>query len=167
MLQKTISIPKNLGHTKQLADQKAKEVLQQAKSKVDEEVVEVKVEGRDLTQEILDEVFPMVKEHFQKLGKSMELAILGESLKMNADTLVLEVMGHVQEELALKMKPELVRVVREFGSVNHFKIDIEIKEELESERNKLYTSTDKFNFLKEKHAALSEFQRRFGLETDF
>lgn len=167
MLQKTISIPKNLGHTKQLAEQKAKEELQQAKSKVSEEVVEVKVEGRDLTQEILDEVFPMVKEHFQKLGKSMDLAILGEAMRMKNDALILEVMGHVQEELALKMKPELVRIVRELGNVNHFKIELEVKEELESERNKLYTSTDKFNFLKEKHAALGEFQRRFGLETDF
>lgn len=167
MLQKTISIPKNLGHTKQLADQKAKDELQQAKSKVSEEVVEVKVEGRDLTQEILDDVFPMVKEHFQKLGKSMDLAILGEAMRMNNDALTLEVMGHVQEELALKMKPELVKIVRELGNVNHFKIEIELKEELESERNKLYTSTDKFNFLKEKHAALGEFQRRFGLETDF
>ncbi len=141
--------------------------MEHAKSKKSEDVVEVTVEGRDLTQEILDEIFIQVKEHFQSIGKSMELAILGQSLKMKDGLVLLEVMGHVQEELALKMKPELVRVVRELASVNHFKIEVEIKEELESERNKLYTSTDKFNFLKEKHAALGEFQRRFGLETDF
>lgn len=166
-MQKTISIPKNLGHTKQLADQKVKDELQKAKSKVSEEVVEVKVEGRDLTQQILDEVFSQVIEHFQKLGKSMEVAIIGQSIKMKNGIVLLEVMGHVQEELALKMKPELTRIIREIGNVNHFKIELELKEELESERNKLYTSTDKFNFLKEKHAALGEFQRRFGLETDF
>lgn len=141
--------------------------MDHAKSKKSEEVVEIIVEGRDLTQEILDEVFVQVKEHFQSIGKSMELAILGQSLKMKDGLVILEVMGHVQEELALKIKPELVRVVRELASVNHFKIEVEVKEELESERNKLYTSTDKFNFLKEKHAALGEFQRRFGLETDF
>ena len=134
---------------------------------VSEEIIEVKVEGRDLNQEILDEMFSQVKDHFQKLGKSMELAILGQAMKMKGDAVVLDVMGHVQEELALKMKPELVRIIREIGNVNHFKVEIELKEELESERNKLYTSTDKFNFLKEKHAALGEFQRRFGLETDF
>lgn len=131
------------------------------------EVVEIKVEGRDLTQAILDEVFPQVKEHFQKLGKSMDVAILGQSMKMKKGVVILEVMGHVQEELALKMKPEVIRVIKELGSVNHFKLELEVKEELESERNKLYTSTDKFNFLKGKHAALGEFQRRFGLETDF
>lgn len=151
-----------------MADQKAKVELQNAKAKVSEEVVEVIQAGRDLTQEILDEVFPKVREHFQKLGKSMELAILGQSMKMNEEGwVVLEVMGHVQEELALKMKPELIRIVRELGRVNLFKMELELKEELESERNKLYTSTDKFNFLKDKHAALGEFQRRFGLETDF
>ncbi len=141
--------------------------MQNAKSKVSEEVVEVKVEGRDLTQQILDEIFISVKEHFQKIEKSMEVAILGQSLKMNNGSVILEVMGHVQEELALKMKPELTRIIREIGNVNHFRIELELKEELESERNKLYTSTDKFNFLKDKHAALGEFQRRFGLETDF
>lgn len=150
-----------------MADQKAKEKVEQDKSKESEEVVEVIVEGRDLTQEILDQVFVEVREHFQRIGKSMELAILGQSLKMKDGMVMLEVMGHVQEELALKMKPELVRIVRELASVNHFKIGVEVKEELESERNKLYTSTDKFNFLKEKHPALGEFQRRFGLETDF
>lgn len=150
-----------------MADQKAKDELQNAKSKVSEEVVEVKVEGRDLTQQIVDEVFTQVIEHFQKLGKSMEVAIIGQSIKMKNGIVMLEVMGHVQEELALKMKPELIRIIREIGNVNHFKIELELKEELESERNKLYTSTDKFNFLKEKHAALGEFQRRFGLETDF
>ncbi|MDR7131015.1 hypothetical protein J2X69_003374 [Algoriphagus sp. 4150] len=150
-----------------MADQKAKVELESAKAKVSEEVVEVIQTGRDLSREILDEVFPKVREHFQKLGKSMELAILGQSMKMNGDIVILEVMGHVQEELALKMKPELVRIVRELGGVNQFKVELELKEELESERNKLYTSTDKFNFLKDKHAALGEFQRRFGLETDF
>jgi hypothetical protein len=166
-LQRTISIPKNLGHTKQLADQKAKDELDNAKAKKSDEVVEVLVEGRDLTQEILDEVFPKVKEHFQQLGKSMELAILGQAMKMKVDVVVLEVVGHVQEELALKMKPEVIRIIKELASVNHFKLELEVKEELESERSKLYTSTDKFNFLKGKHAALGEFQRRFGLETDF
>lgn len=167
-MQRTISIPKNLGHTKQLADQKAKLALESFKSpEKQEEVAEVIVAGRELTQEILDGIFPDIREHFQKLGKSMELAILGQAIKMNHGVVILEVMGHVQEELALKMKPELVRIVRELGSVNHFKVEVDIKEELESERNKLYTSTDKFNFLKEKHAALGEFQRRFGLETDF
>lgn len=166
-MQKTISIPKNLGHTRQLADQKAKNELEIAKSAVSEEVVEVKVAGRDLTQEILDSVYSDVKDHFQKLGKSMELAILGEGMKLRGDVVIMDVMGHVQEELALKMKPELIRIVKELASVNHFKLELEVKEELESERSKLYTSTDKFNFLKEKHAALAEFQRRFGLETDY
>ncbi|TXD77414.1 hypothetical protein [Algoriphagus ratkowskyi] len=129
--------------------------------------MEIKLEGRDLTQEILNGIFLDVKDHFQKLGKSMELAILGEGMKMKGEVVMLQVMGHVQEELALKMKPEVIRIIKELASVNHFKLELEFKEELESERSKLYTSSDKFNFLKEKHAALGEFQRMFGLETDY
>ncbi|WP_339869425.1 hypothetical protein [uncultured Algoriphagus sp.] len=166
-MQKTISIPKNLGHTKQLADQKSRQDLASAKKEVKEEVVEVKVTGRDLTQAILDEVFLDVKAHFQKLGKSMEVAILGDGIQIKEGTVYLEVMGHVQEELALKMKPEVIRIIKELASVNQFKLEVEVKEELESERNKLYTSTDKLNYLLKKHGALREFQQRFGLETDF
>ncbi|WPR73719.1 hypothetical protein [Algoriphagus sp. NG3] len=141
--------------------------MERAKVNVKTEVVEVIEDGRELTQEILDEVFVDVKSHFQQQGKSLELAILGQSMKLKNGVVLLEVMGHVQEEIAQKMKPELIRVLRELGKVKPFKIELELKEELESERNKLYTSTDKFNFLKEKHPALAEFQRKFGLETDF
>jgi hypothetical protein len=76
-------------------------------------------------------------------------------------------MGHVQEEIALKMKPELIRIIKELASVNHFKLELAVKEELESERNKLYTSSDKLNYLLKKNGALGEFQRMFGLETDY
>ncbi|MCE7053649.1 hypothetical protein LZF95_03090 [Algoriphagus sp. AGSA1] len=141
--------------------------MERAKASVKTEVVEVIEEGRELTQEILDEVYVDVKNHFQQLGKSLELAILGQSMKLKNGVVLLEVMGHVQEEIAQKMKPELIKVIRELGKVKPFKIELDLKEELESERNKLYTSTDKFNFLKEKHPALAEFQRKFGLETDF
>ena len=56
-----------------MADQKAKVELENAKAKVSEEVVEVIQKGRDLTQGILDEVFPNVREHFQKLGKRLKV----------------------------------------------------------------------------------------------
>src|SRR5690606_38130742 len=111
------------------------------------------IEGRDLTPTILDELFPKLKEHFQQIGKSMEVAILGNMLKMKDAALVLEVMGHVQEELAHKMKPEILRVIRELGKVNHFKIEVEMKEELEQLNKVYYTDSDKFARLKELHPA--------------
>ena len=90
-----------------------------------------------------------------------------QDIKMVDEQLVLEVMGQLQEDLVEKMKPDLVRMLREITKCTKVSIKLAIKEELESNVKRLYTSTDKLNHLKTIHPALSEFQKRFGLETDF
>ena len=120
-----------------------------------------------LTQEALDLALPRIRASFQDAGKSMELAILGQEIKIVEGQLILEVMGQLQEDLADKMKSELVRMLREITKSTKVTIKLEVKEELQSNVNRLYTSTDKLNHLKKIHPALSEFQNRFGLETDF
>ncbi len=125
------------------------------------------VEEVFLSQSALNLAMPRIKQHFQEAGKSMELAILEQEIKIVENHLVLEVMGQLQEDLAEKMKPELVRMLREMTKSTRVLIKLEVKEEMESSVKKLYTSTDKLSHLKKIHPALSEFQKRFGLETDF
>jgi hypothetical protein len=133
-----------------------------------EEVVIVPVQSEVLLSQLaLDEALPKIRQHFQDAGRSMELAILQQEIRLIDGQMVLEVMGQLQEDLAEKMKLELVRMVREITKTTKVTIRIEAKEEMESSVNRLYTSTDKLNHLKTIHPALSEFQRRFGLETDF
>lgn len=120
-----------------------------------------------LTQEALDLAMPRIRGYFQDLGKSMELAILGQEIKIVDGLLILEVMGQLQEDLADKMKSELIRMLREITKCTKVTIKLEVKEEMQSNANRLYTSTDKLNHLKTIHPALGDFQRRFGLETDF
>ncbi len=148
-------------------DEKAKANSATTISEVLESEEEEHVGDKELTQELLDQYLPAVKEHFKKLGKNMELAILEQSAKVSEGKIYLEIAGHVQEELGQKMTPELIRIIRELTGVGKLHIKFEIKEELEAEQNRLYTSTDKLNYLMSKHAALAEFQRRFGLVTDF
>lgn len=135
-----------------------------------EEVLQVKPTGSGLalTQELLDQKLVFIREHFKKADKNLELAILDQDIRVrNGGEVVLEVMGHMQEEIADKMKPELVGLIRQFTGAERVLILIELKEELESGAPKLYTNTDKLNHLREKHPALKEMQRRFGLEVDF
>uniref|UniRef100_UPI0025D89D13 DNA polymerase III subunit gamma/tau n=1 Tax=Algoriphagus sp. TaxID=1872435 RepID=UPI0025D89D13 len=120
-----------------------------------------------LTQEMLDEVMPKVLDYFKNQNKVLELAVLNQPSKMEGHEICFEVMGHVQEEIAQKMKPELLTLIRDLTGAGKIGIKLVVKEEMESTNNKLYTSSDKFRFLKEKHPALAEFQRKFGLETDF
>lgn len=134
----------------------------------DEEVVEKEpLEDIHITQELFEAALPQIKERFQQQGRSMELAILGQPMRVEGNKVILEIMGSVQEELGNKLKPELVKIIRELTGANRFGIEVLIKDDIVPKGRQLYTSTDKLKYLLERHAALGEFQRRFGLETDF
>ncbi len=150
-------------------DDKAKEA-EDVSVGVIQEVEEIKPVGSSLvlTQELYDLYIFSIREQFVLANKQMELAILDQPAKVReGGLLVLEVVGHVQEEIAAKMKSELVRLIRQFTGAERVQISIELKEESGSSKPMLYTNTDKLNFLREKHPALKEFQRKFGLEVDF
>jgi Mg/Co/Ni transporter MgtE len=166
-LQRTISIPKNILYTKKLLEEKKSEadtlILGAAEQKV--EVVE-KQSDKILTQELLYQSLPEILAHFKAQDKNMELAIL-QTIHVQDSKAILYVSGHVQDELAQKMRAELISVIREKTGVGGCKIVIESRDDLESNAKVYYTDSDKLQRLKELHPALADFQKRFGLETDF
>lgn len=150
-------------------DDKAKQ-SEEAKIAVSQEKVEVKTSDDSvlLTQGLFDLHIFSIREHFRKADKNFELAILDQPIKVReGGEVILEVMGHVQEEIAGKMKPELVGLIRQFTGADRVLISVEVKEEVDNGVPKLYTNSDKLNYLREKHPSLAEFQRKFGLEVDF
>lgn len=162
-----MAIPTSLSHTKKILEAKAKDEEKRIEQRKAEAKVVEPVNTLQLTQSMLDEVMHKVLDHYKQEGKVLEHAILNQPIKMEGQEICLEVMGHVQEEIAQKMKPELLSLIRDLTGAGKLSIKLVLKEELESTNNKLYTNSDKFRFLKEKHPALLEFQRKFGLETDF
>lgn len=165
----TISIPTSLTQTKKLVDDKAKQ-SEDAKYDLSQEKVEIKTSGTSivLTQELFDLHIFSIQEHFRIADKKLELAILDQPIKVrDGGEVILEVMGHMQEEIAGKMKPDLVGLIRQFTGADRVLISLEIKEEVDNGKPKLYTNSDKLNYLRQKHPALAEFQRKFGLEVDF
>lgn len=124
-------------------------------------------ESKLLTQSMLDQVFPSIQEYFLNSNKKLELAILDQSIQVNQGEIFLEVIGSVQEEIANKMKPEFLDLVRKLTGANQLSVSIQHLEEIKEERAKIYTNSDKLRFLKEKHPALAELQRKFVLDVDF
>ncbi len=122
---------------------------------------------QSLTQELLEKNLPEILTHFKNLGKNLELAILQQPIKVKDGDLVIEVIGSVQEEIAEKMKPDLVGLVRKLTGANSFSVHLEVKEEIQETHQKLYTDRDKMNFLIKKHPALMELAKKFELDTDF
>ena len=167
-LKKTIAMPGGLGLTKKVGAPQEVSYEQPLK----EEVVTTAYLANTaapvlLTQGMLDEAIFSVREEFRAANKNMELAILDQVIRVTDGELLLLIHGSIQEDIANKMKPELIGLLRKFSGANQLSIAVVQQEEEPDEKGKLYTSTDKLKFLREKHPALLELQRKFGLEVDF
>jgi hypothetical protein len=115
----------------------------------------------------LESVINDLIEKYKQEGKSLEIAVLKQSWELlNETTVNFTIFGDIQEDVFNKMKPEVVSFLRKELLNSKIQLSYEIKEEVEG-KPKLYTSTDKLNYLLSKHGALLDFKNRFGLETDF
>ena len=133
-----------------------------------EETVRMPVqETVQLTQNMLDQVIHAIKDYYRQANKNLELAILDQPIKVDNGEVFLQVMGSVQEEIANKMRPDLLGLLRKLTVANQLSVSVDHKEEIQDDRPKLYTNTDKLRYLRDKHPALAEFQRKFGLDVDF
>ncbi|OYX17784.1 MAG: hypothetical protein B7Z16_09680 [Algoriphagus sp. 32-45-6] len=121
-----------------------------------------------MTQQVLSAYLEEIKMHYRQAGKNFELAILDQPIEVSSGgELTLKVAGSVQEEIANKMKPELLALIRKLTGASRVSISVEHAEEVLSDKPKLYTNSDKLRYLREKHPALAELQRKFGLDVDF
>lgn len=104
---------------------------------------------------------------FREEGKNMEISILRQPFEVSGEKVVFFLSGDIQKDLFLKIRQEVTLLIREALKNHHTDLGYEIREDAVSPSRKLYTSTDKLNYLREKSPALKELQQRFGLETDF
>ena len=168
-LKSTFSIPSSLGQTKKLGESSQQEEV----NSVAEEVVTTTYGSTPpapdilLTQELLDQAIFSIQELFRTANKNLELTLLDQEIRFQNGEITLQVSGSIQEDIAQKMKPELVGLIRKFTGATSFTISVVQQEEVPDEKGKLYTSTDKLKFLREKHPALMELQRKFDLDIDF
>jgi hypothetical protein len=168
-LKPTFAIPSSLGQTKKLG-----EIKNQEEESLVADVVEepsytpaAPVQELVLTQELLNQAIFSIQDVYRTANKNLELTLLDQDIQVKEGEMILLVTGSIQEDIALKMKPELVGLVRKFTGSTTFSITITQQEEIPDEKGKLYTSTDKLKFLREKHPALMELQRKFDLDVDF
>lgn len=120
-----------------------------------------------MTQELLEQAIISIQEVFRNANRNLELTILDQQISLQNGEITLQVSGSIQEDIAQKMKPELLGLIRKFTGASSFTISVVQQEEQVDDKGKLYTSTDKLKFLREKHPALIELQRKFDLDVDF
>ncbi|MEX2565346.1 MAG: DNA polymerase III subunit gamma/tau [Cyclobacteriaceae bacterium] len=168
LVKKTPSIPNSIGEVRQQLENKP--VMPNfpvgKKKDVSQEVsMEIKIPPLDKKSVnlALDEVLQVFKEDH----KSMETAVIKQPFEIRENNIVFFLQGGLQEDIFVKMKPELTGIFRR--KLQHPELDVtfEIKKEAEDPSKNLYTSSEKLEFLLKKSPALKELKKRFGLETDF
>lgn len=127
--------------------------------------VPVNAEVFDLKK--LNNVLFDITEEYKAHHKNLEVTVLKQPVVLEGEQITFQLNGEIQQDIFLKIKPDVLSLLRR--KLNNYSIHLDhvIKEEDNSGKRKLYTSTDKLQYLKEKSPALVELQKRFGLETDF
>lgn len=169
-LQKTLAIPTSLSQVKKLVQEKPqplKEVRGENNGQPPTEAPVTPQLNHPFNKASVQELLEDVLQDYKKLGKSMEIAVVKQPFEIDQEKIVFFLQGELQKDIFIKLKPELTGFLKR-GLQNHsLEISFEIREEVANRASKLYTSTDKLRYLKEKSPALKELQQRFGLETDF
>ena len=117
--------------------------------------------------EMLQKVISEIQQEFKADHKNLEMTVLKQPYEIVGNTILFILNGEIQKDVFLKIKPEFVGLLRQKLNNSQVRLDSELRENIADETPKLYTSTDKLNFLKEKSGAFRDLQNRFGLETDF
>lgn len=164
-VQKTIAIPSSIQEAKDNLESKIVPQVEQKKQEQPKEEVNQLAEVFD-ENKLKNVLFEMIEEY--KSGhKNLEVTVLKQPYRLDDEQITFLLNGEIQEDIFNKNRAEVLNMLRRKLNNYNVKINAEIKEDAVPEGKKLYTSSDKLNYLLEKHGALRELQKKFGLETDF
>jgi len=168
VVKKTLSIPNSINDVRQQMD--ARKTQPESKENEDQEVAaqaSQKVAPSPVNRESVQSALEEVLEVFKEDHKSMEMAVLKQPFEINESQINFLLHGGLQEDIFVKLKPELTALFRRKLQNPDLEISFEIREETVDPSKHLYTSSEKLSFLLKKSPALKELKNRFGLETDF
>ena len=106
-------------------------------------------------------------EKIKKEGKINIFTIMTANPPVLLDNFLVELLieNKIQEDLLSSEKVELLNYLR--VEMKNFSIDLQTKYMEQTQKKRLYTSSDKYQHMLEKNPNLEEFKRRFNLDLDY
>lgn len=151
-----------------MVQEKPQPEVQQTELKKEDEKVSLNPQlAEEFDLQKLNSILQEIIFTYKEQHKNLETTVLKQPVELTGETITFKLNGEIQQDIFQKIKPEVFQLLRR--KLNNYSIHLEsvIVEEVIDGKKKLYTSTDKLQYLKEKSPALIELQKRFGLETDF
>lgn len=165
-VQKTLDIPRSIAEVKSKVQEKP-QVPQQAPYVTHENSGAHSQPAEALEQHSVQEVLDGIIVDLKKKGKHMELAVIRQPFHIEGSSILFLLNGEIQKDIFEQIKPEIRGKLKNSLSYPNLEVTFKINAETSASGTKLYTSSDKLRYLREKSPALKELQKRFGLETDF
>lgn len=117
--------------------------------------------------------FEELKKHWQAFasqkeaeGKNFEHMVLQQEIYLkDTTTIVIKFTNPVKIDILDKFRADLITYLK--TKLNNGKISLEIEMIEEEAKRKMYTNSDKFNYLAEKNPIVKQLRDRLGLDPDF
>lgn len=98
--------------------------------------------------------------------KNNEFNLMTKEFKLiDGHTVIIHINNTIEQDILLRFKIDLLKYLRDQLGNDLIRIDTEIAKEEQTE--KLYTNTDRFNYLAKKNPNLLKLKNTFGLDTEF
>jgi DNA polymerase-3 subunit gamma/tau len=106
-------------------------------------------------------------EKIKKEGKINIFTIMTANPPVLLDNFLIELLieNKIQEDLLSSEKVDLLNYLR--VEMKNFSIDLQTRHMEQTQKKRLYTSSDKYQHMLEKNPNLEEFKRRFNLDLDY
>ena len=125
-------------------------------------------EVKEITLEELQSEWTQIADNFKTTNLINKYVMMNRPIQVMGNSIHISFENEVQmQQFNENIKLELLTNLRTKLKNHLIDIELELVEQEKSEKKMLYTQSDKYNFLVEKHPVISELKQRFGLDHEF
>jgi len=125
-------------------------------------------EVKEITLEELQSEWTQIANNFKKANLINKYVMMNRPIQVIGNSIHISFENEVQmQQFNENIKLELLTTLRTKLKNHLIDIELDLVEQEKSDKKMLYTQSDKYNFLVEKHPVISELKQRFGLDHEF
>lgn len=125
-------------------------------------------EVKEITLEELQNEWTQIADNFKTANLINKYVMMNRPIHVIANSIHISFENEVQmQQFNENMRLELLTTLRTKLKNHLIDIELDMTEQEKNDKKMLYTQSDKYNFLVEKHPVISELKQRFGLDHEF
>jgi len=125
-------------------------------------------EVREITLEELQSEWTQIADNFKKANLINKYVMMNRPIHLNVNSIHISFENEVQmQQFNENIRLELLTTLRTKLKNHLIDIEMDMITQAKDDKKMLYTQSDKYNFLVEKHPVIAELKQRFGLDHEF